>query len=356
MNVLKELIKISKYAGERFDLVQAGGGNSSAKEENGTMLIKASGSLLSEVNEERGVAEVYTQQIADIVDNQTLREAGDKREREKICARLVKDAMIGQNRPSIETLLHALMSKYTLHTHPLVVNMIVIQKNWREVLTEMFDDIVLVNYQTPGIELALELKKEMDHFKALKQREPKIIFLQNHGLIVSSDKSEEIEMLTEKVLEKIEQYLNVYFSRYRATTAISKLFSCFEDLPLTSYLSEDTQINQILQTDEELLFSAPFCPDKLVYCGVSAVKLAHLNDMDALRQYRERYVELPKIVIFQSRIYIVADNIKKAKEIEEVLKFHLLVLGNTGQQVQFLAFDELAYLSNWEAEQYRQKV
>ena len=49
MNELENFILMSKYAGERFDIVQAGGGNSSVKLEDGSMLIKASGFSLSEI-------------------------------------------------------------------------------------------------------------------------------------------------------------------------------------------------------------------------------------------------------------------------------------------------------------------
>ena len=45
MKEIQNFINISKYAGERFDLIQAGGGNSSVKLDNGQMLIKASGYL-----------------------------------------------------------------------------------------------------------------------------------------------------------------------------------------------------------------------------------------------------------------------------------------------------------------------
>lgn len=356
MKSVRALIKISNYAGQRFDLVQAGGGNSSVKDDDGTMLIKASGYPLSEVDEENGFSKVYTRQIANIVKNKSVLKAKNKREREKISAQLVKESIIGHSRPSIETLLHALMSKYTLHTHPLAVNMIVIEKDWKDVLAKMFDDVVLVDYRTPGIELALELKKEMDNFESVKLMQPKIIFLQNHGLIISSDNIDEIKDLSEEVLKKIEEYLKIDLSRYKETTSVSDLFSCYEGAPFLSYLSEDSQINRIFQTKQELLFSLPFCPDKLAYCGIGAVKIVRTEDTNALKQYVKEYHELPKVVIFGTRIYIVTKNIKKAKEIEEVLKCHLLVLENASKEISFLDFDELAYLSNWEAEEYRQKI
>ena len=63
--MLQELIKISKYAGMREDLVQAGGGNTSVKISKNEMLIKASGCQLSEVSKDYGYSRVCYSQIAE---------------------------------------------------------------------------------------------------------------------------------------------------------------------------------------------------------------------------------------------------------------------------------------------------
>ena len=168
MKELSDLVDISKYAGERFDLVQSGGGNSSVKLKNGEMIIKASGFSLSDVNENNGYSTVLTKQIADIVNNNGVLKAKRKREREKITTKLVKKATIDKiNRPSIETLLHSFLLKYTLHTHPIVVNIILVQKKWKEILELLFPNkkIALIEYQTPGIELAIALDKELKNFE-----------------------------------------------------------------------------------------------------------------------------------------------------------------------------------------------
>ena len=47
---IKDLIKISQYAGDRVDYTQGGGGNTSVKNQ-GVMLIKASGYRLVDINE-----------------------------------------------------------------------------------------------------------------------------------------------------------------------------------------------------------------------------------------------------------------------------------------------------------------
>lgn len=356
MSEIKDLVEISKYAGERFDLVQAGGGNSSVKFDNGEMLIKASGFLLSDLAEDSGYSKVFTAKIADIVTNKAVLNTTDKRERESLTSQLVKDATIDKNnRPSIETLLHSFLLKYTLHTHPIVVNMLVVQKNWKDILKSIFlgDEIAFVKYQTPGIELALALDSELKKFKTI----PNIIFLQNHGLIITSNIKKEIQVKMEYVLEKIEKYLTIDMNKYKLTNKITSLFNSIEKSNNISYLCEDNYLIKLLMTDKELFNNTPFCPDSLVYCGFKCIEINNIFDVDSILKYKENYHELPKVIIYNNNLYFVAQNIKKTKEMEEVFKFQLMVLAqNLKQDMNFLELDELAYLSNWEAEKYRKEL
>ena len=353
---LKNFVEISKYAGERFDLVQAAGGNTSVKLKNSEMLIKASGFLLSDVTENNGYSKVDTKKIANILKNKTITNEVDRRKREFLVKKLVEEATLDKNnRPSIETLLHSTLYKYTLHTHPVVVNMIVIQKEWKEMLTSIFKDenIALVSYKTPGIDLALELDKVISTFITV----PKILFLQNHGLIVTSDNVDDIERLTELVLSKIEDYLKIDLSRFKLTNKISKLINNLGKKANIAFLSEDKYLNEQLVQNQELFLQTPFCPDSLVFCGVSSVIIKDLIGTKVLQEYKKRYLELPKVIIFNEHIFFIAVNIKKAKEIEEVMKFHIMVLEkNKKNNKNFLEFQELSYLNNWEAENYRKKI
>ncbi len=356
MNEIASLVEISKYAGERFDLVQAGGGNSSVKLENEEMLIKASGFLLSDVTTSSGYSKVSTKKIANIVENSSIITESSKRNKESKTSQLVKEATRATaNRPSIETLLHSLLYKYTLHTHPIVVNILVVRKDWVDILNSLFGEekIAIVEYKTPGIELALTLNEELHKFDTI----PNIIFLQNHGLIVTSPHQLDIERLTEKVVEKIENYLKIDMSRYKVTNKISYLLKRVQKSANISYLSEDCYLNEQLLQHQDLFFYTPFCPDSLVYCGISCCRINNLLDIESLEKYKEKYFELPKVIIFDSKLFFVAPTIKKAKEMEEVFKFHIMVLEqNMKNDINFLDVEELAYLSNWEAEQYRQKI
>lgn len=356
MSEIKNFVEISSYAGERYDLVQGAGGNSSVKLDNGEMLIKASGFLLSDVNKNVGYSRVFTKQVVDIVKNREIINTNNKRQRESLTTQLLKESTIDKgNRPSIETLLHSLLLKYTLHTHSIVVNMIVVRENWKETLSAIFkeNEIALVAYKTPGIELALELDKELQSFGEI----PKIIFLQNHGLIVTSKEKQDIKKHTEYVLEKIESYLHVDMSRYKLTNSITNLFNSIERNSNITYLSEDAFLNEQLSENKKLFLKSPFCPDTLVYCGVNAVEIDDLMDLTYLNNYKTINNELPKVILYNTKIFFIALNIKKAKEIEEALKFHIMVLiQNIDQKVNFLESEELGYLSNWEAEKFRKEL
>lgn len=351
MTELDKFVFMSRYAGERFDLVQAAGGNSSVKFGNDQMIIKASGYLLSEVGYENGYSKVITSQVANIVRNQDIITLDKKRDRENATSALVRKATLNtNNRPSIETTLHSLLKTYTLHTHPLAVVALSIRKDWKDLVQKIFNDheIALVGYFTPGIELALAMHEEIGKFEKM----PSIIILQNHGLIITSDDYSLIEELTEMVVKRIEDYLQFDLSKYKLPNQLTKILNKQTISDNISYLVEDEYLNAVLATNIDLVFERACCPDTFVYCGFEVVDL---NKKESLSDYYRKYNELPKVVLLESKILISAITIKKAKETEEVLKLHLMTLKESaGREVNHLSIDELAYLGNWEAEKFRQ--
>lgn len=347
---LKDFIEISKYAGERFDLIQAGGGNSSVKMVDGTMLIKASGFYLSEIEENFAYTVVKNEELLKIFNEETIISEADKRTKDILCTKYVsKYNLMDKYRPSIETLLHSLLKKYVLHTHPVVVNAIVSRSDWREVLTNLFarDTVLLVDYKTPGFELACELKHKLNNIN------PDIIFLQNHGLIITSDKKAEIINLTEYVISKIERYLNVDMEKYKLTNKLSNQINKYSNENYIAYLSQDEYLKEHI--NDKYMYSLPFCPDKMVYCGVKSI--ACLNNLDLeIKTYKNQYCDIPRVIVYKNNLFFIAKNTKKAKEIEEVLKFHLMSLNMGSENINYLNSEEIKYIGNWEAEKYRQKL
>jgi len=354
MDEISRFVAISRYAGGRYDLVQAGGGNASVKLADGTMLIKGSGYLLSDVNRNNGHVRVSINQLRQVLLRRDLhilpREARDAAVTELVNAAVVDDNKI---RPSIETLLHALMAKYTLHTHPLVVNAVCCRSDWRTILLSLFPGALLVDYRTPGIDLALELRRQLDMTRSDTQR---IVFLQNHGLIISVFDYSEIEAVTETTLAVLERHCSVNLGRYRATTSLIRLLAHYVDTELVVYLSEDAEIQRLLARQPQLLTAPPFCPDMMVYCGAACCRLRTAHDAEAVQSHLNKHQDLPRVIFLDGLLYFVAPTLGKAREMEEVCKFHLQTLSLAGPKATGLSASEQTYLGGWEAELYRQNL
>ena len=95
----------------------------------------------------------------------------------------------------------------------------------------------------------------------------------------------------------------------------------------------------------------------MVFCGISAVEIKDFTDLLSINSYLNTYNQLPKVIIYNNYLFISANSIKKAKEVEDVIKFHIMVLKkNITNHINYLIEEELNYLNNWEAEKYRQKI
>jgi phage-related protein len=85
----------------------------------------------------------------------------------------------------------------------------------------------------------------------------------------------------------------------------------------------------------------------LIYCGVKC-----LFGIDNMAEYKNMFLEAPKIIIEKGSIYINSHSLTKCKEIEEVLRSNLIILDSTHDKI-YLDSDEICFLNNWDAEKYR---
>jgi len=356
VNHQQALQQISFFAGNRFDLVQAGGGNTSVKLDDHRMLVKASGINLTQVTLDSGYVAVDYIFIRTFLSGFSLTKL-DKKQREVVANESMQSSKLSANgKPSIETFLHAMLSTYTLHTHPVSVNILASQGNWKEALSDIWPDAIFVPYQTPGIDLAMAMSDELNAYVVIHGYFPKVVFLQNHGLIVSSNNSTEVIRLTNQVSKAIEQHLKLDLQRYRNITTLQKLLSQVVTQDTCIICSDDSVITSLIMKEKKEAAIWPFCPDTLIYCGVRPVFLDSIDDQTSIQNYVDLYKELPKVLVLNQQVYFCANSIKKAKEAEELLKFHLLVVSQSPDSIRRLTLAEVAYLSNWEAEKFRQGV
>ena len=351
--MLDAFVELSKFAGSRWDLVQAGGGNSSVKLEDGSMCVKASGFTLSEVKPGHGYSIVNNCTVLSILEDPAVISLENRRLQEAMASSLLAESLKpDQPKPSIETFMHALMATFTLHTHPIAVNAVTARSDWDIILQGLFPEALTVGYRTPGLALALELRDGLRAYRSRTMQRPAVVFLQNHGLIVSSDDPRQVRALTETVVERLEAFLGIDLSPYKLSTRLQDLIRELGDMQSIVYRVEEGPWRSKLAAHETQLAS-PFCPDALVYCGFSPLRVTDLEDPAPFRSYRDRFLEWPKVVLYKEETLIIASNIRKAREIEEVLKFMVLVAEHAGEGLSPLDASELAYLANWDAEKHR---
>lgn len=344
---MKGFSKMSKYAGAREDLVQAGGGNSAFKISEDRMAIKASGYQLADVTEDEGYAIVNPKIVKDAFLNCTDLDNLTEEESKRILA----DAFIEGARPSIETFLHSISGRYSLHTHPVVVNALACRINGDDIIKELFPTALIVQYATPGVELAKAYFKSYREYKKMYTEEPQLVFLMNHGLLVSADTAGEVIELTEYVTTTIEGYLNVDFSSYHLSI---KLEEIFDDGVIWTVTDRN-----VLNATKKLgnIWEHYFCPDCVVFLGK---KMYAINGNEISMKEYESFIEengIPTIVAYNGNLYIHADSVKKALEIQSVLSFSAQVMElNVGEQCNLLPEFEKNFLLNWDAEKYRKNI
>lgn len=354
---IEDLVRMARFAGARPDLIQAGGGNASVKQENGLMLIKASGCCMGEVNPEQGYTEVRHDMVRAIISAESRKpHRSAKQDMERAAATaLAQAADAGAPRPSIEMFMHAILGKYVLHTHPLTVVASVCRDGWQDVLAPEFPDALFVNYFTPGMELAVALFKEMGKRGTGPDQQRLVVFLENHGLVVSARDCEEAIEATNSVSAALAPFSGIDISGFTTAAEISAHMGA-DSAGLSCFEARDAFLAQTAVSHPELLFAPPFCPDSVVYNGPAPMKIHDLADPAPLKSFIGKYGEIPRVIVYRGRIFFAASHARAARDMEEVLKFHVLVLAAGGGPVNPLPESEIRYLRGWEAEQYRTNI
>ncbi|MFN8554527.1 MAG: class II aldolase/adducin family protein [Candidatus Obscuribacterales bacterium] len=356
-----ELVELSRLAGERFDLVQAGGGNTSVKLDDGRLYVKASGMALSDVSKDDFCC-VQWKPLLQFLDNADGN--CNRAELEAQSKEIVKNAcQPGPKRPSIETMLHCTLGRLTLHTHPIAVATAVCRSDWRSDLEKLFPDAFFVDYKTPGPALALALRQQLQQ-RHWQPGGEALIFLKNHGMIVAGNTLDTVMTLTNDVVERIGQTDPYDLSKYKAVNALSRLVNETCGTEWLAYLSDDQVLNQSIESNTSALLSSCATPDQLVYCGPEGLRLDSEDPVLArtsIKQFLKTKKHAPKVILMpaggKERIFLLGKSLRKCKEMEDVLKSHVILQtsGNPAT-MQFLPREEVDYLSNWEAEKYRQNL
>lgn len=325
---INRLTNLSRFCGERFDLTQAGGGNISVKCHD-YMFIKASGYKLADITEESGYSTLDNKKLLFDIKANNYND-------------LMSYNVIGNLRSSMETYMHSILFKYTIHLHPIHVNRFLIQ-NDNNIVQKMFPDSLILSYIPPGKDICYELQKYYNNNN--------IIFLKNHGIIITSDDYDEIYNILDDVVCKFEKFYDLNYDKYKFTNTISKYINTSK-YDYVSYLVEDKIINDYFCNKIKLFAEKITMPDVFIYCGFEIVYINGLKSMD---EYNDKYGDYPSVIINNNNIYTIGKTLNKCRDIESVLKANLIIMDTDTKKI-YLSDEELQVLNNMDAEKYRKKL
>ncbi|MBQ6906843.1 MAG: class II aldolase [Clostridia bacterium] len=330
---MKKFVEMCQKIGAMPDYVQGGGGNASVKVDGNKMAIKASGYTLKDITEETGYVNVDYVKIK-AYHTDVPPEELEMRESEstKYTLSCVFPSADGKAlRPSVEAGFHSLMKKYVMHTHPVYTNVIACAEGGKGLAEKICKDLdfVWIPYINPGFSLTLVIQSAISSYENEHGVFPKVIFLENHGLITTSDDADECVELHIKVNNAIKDYLKLkdFYSELKLEKEGE--FYIGTSPFVAGFLSEHS-------TDE--IMKTALYPDQLVYLnkGMQEGKIIVYNDYLLFKTSEKEASAIYET--FAAFVYIT-DCLKSLN-----MNIHNMDSAATG------------FINNWESEKYRRNV
>lgn len=372
---IQDLIEISRFYGRQKDYTLAGGGNTSWKDDT-VIWVKASGASLAEIDED-GFAVLYREKVRVTGIKAYSR---DEQVRETEVKADLEAAAVDPSRmkrPSVETSFHELIRyAFVIHMHPTLTNALMCSQNAKKLSRELFGEEAMYIGYAPGYELFKKVSAEISLYRNRFGKDPHIIFLENHGVFVSADTTNEVKTLYAHITNTIaSRLLNMEeIKELDIPPMVSSFLPAMRmmvagDERFITARMRHNNLHRHFYTDRESFSrcSLPFTPDIIVYCKSAYLYLENtanpesiLNEFSIkLEEFRARYHYDPKIVMIRNYGLVAFEESAQAAETaldvyEDLLKISYYSENFGGPH--FLGEKEIQFIDNWEVENYRRKI
>jgi len=351
-DILKAITILSHEFGTP-EYVLAGGGNTSCKDKT-TLRIKPSGTTLSGLTMESFIA----------MDRPTLNRLysveppAAPAEREALVKDMMAKSVLASTpgRASVEAPLHnALSARFVVHTHPSAVNGLTCSLGGRAAAARLFPDALWVPYVDPGYTLCMVVRQAVQDYQAVNSREPSLLFLENHGVFVCADTSEEIRAIYARVMGTLARvYIEsgvdskVPVGPLPATALVSRWRAT-----LVEALGEDAAA--VLPSGRFSVTSGPVSPDHIVYA--KSYPFEGVLTVENLRAFKAAHGYAPRIVVTDQAVLGVASTNTAARQALTLAMDAAVVrrLARAFGGLQLLTDSSRAFIENWEVEAYRMR-
>jgi len=338
---INELIKISHYAAANIGYIQGGGGNTSVKLDDHTMAVKASGCKLSQMGPLEGYVVVDYKKIKEYFATADSTHADfDSESGKQLQQSILLQEGLKELRPSVEAGFHSVLKTYVIHTHSVYANLLCCSKEGKALATQLFESIsyLWLPYVDPGAKLTLTISDAIRDFGRI----PDVIFMENHGVIVTADTADDAIELHEKVNTLIRTHFNlsvdfpeVVLEQVKNSDGTTKLVKS-----ASPYVKDFFEQNakELVFIREKVLY-----PDQLVYLNNSIYK----KDGSA------------SDILFIEGDLCYKISHKQAEVNEETLVAYLFVIQTIQEnhlELVSMNFEQQAFILGWESEAYRKSM
>jgi rhamnose utilization protein RhaD (predicted bifunctional aldolase and dehydrogenase) len=355
MKILDELVELSHEFGTE-DYVQVGGGNSSVKNET-SMWIKPSGMCLREMTAD-GFLEIDRSKMAALY-NMTPPEESD--EREALVTSLLMETRARQDspyRPSVETPLHdSLQAAFVIHTHPQLIGGLVAASDSEAASKRLFPDCLYCGMSMPGYILQMQIRTEVAAYREKTGKEPTVILMENHGLIVAGNTPDEVRSLHEHVMGTLA-------AAYGAAGIPTKLE--VGPKPKKERIEEITNAVRSVCDGEDTTCSlgtgrfnvaaGPISPDHIVY--MNSYAFFGEPSKESLSEFTGKYGYAPRIVVTDDAVVALGADQRNTERAMILAKDGAVVarLTDAFGGIRYMGDAQREFIENWEVEAYRRKL
>ncbi len=300
-------------------LVQDAGGNVSWKDA-GVLWVKASGTRMADALRKPVFVPVDARQARSVAKPDVLGEGG-------------------LLRPSIETMLHALMpQRVVAHLHAIEAIAHLVRRDADAVLAPLIDDArcAWVPYCKPGLPLAEAVAAALSAKPAAD-----VLLLANHGVVVAGDD-----------VDDVQAKLDALIARLRTAPRELGVHSIPLAVPIGYAVPRDASL-QALAHDAELLARAAndwaICPDHVVFLGAEAPLFESLADVPPA---------LSVAIVRGVGVFVAEQDDSRMQTAETMLRCFVEIMRRVPRdaRVATLTLAEVGALLNWEAEAYRRSM
>lgn len=216
--VLEELVAMSRTLGDpSWDCAILGEGNTSAKIDDETFYVKASGTQLPVIKPEE-FCRVRFDGVLPLLERES---ATDEEIKEVLMGAVVGDTKVW---PSVETVMHALLLRlpdvsFIGHTHPTAVNAVMCSQKVEEAIAgRLFPDEIVccgpapvyLPWTEPGPPLARAIRDQVAAYIEQYGFRPKTMLMQNHGLVALGATVTEVLSITAMCVKTFRVLLGSY--------------------------------------------------------------------------------------------------------------------------------------------------